>query len=770
MALFGRFVRSVMSAAVISALAFGGLVLVGGEAVAQSGDADSEEAQGLSLSVPVALAVRVARPPVLDGRVVDDPTWLSAEPATGFRQTRPDEGQPATQRTEVRIVYTEDTLYFGVVCFDTDPNGIIMSDSRRDSSLDDTDSFQIVLDTYLDQQNGFVFGTNPAGLEFDGQLVNEGQGGGRFGRGGGRTQGGAGGGFNLNWDGSWQVATQISEIGWSAEFAIPFRTIRYPSGQSQTWSMNFQRNIRRNNETAFWAPLPRQYGLYRLSMAGRLSGLEVPAQRNLKITPYVLSERLRQNATTSRPRLDDWTGDFGTDLKYSITPALTLDATYNTDFAQVEVDEQQVNLNRFNLFFPEKRPFFLENAGLFTVGNPGQTEIFFSRRIGIGPEGEVIPIVGGGRLSGQVGNGFNVGFLNMQTDTVDEPDDPVAANNFTVARVRKDLGNRSNVGAIFVNRSATGRLAGDSDHNQTYAVDGRVGIGQDGSINGFMARSQTPDLTGNEYAYGLNSAYSSQAWEASLSYSEVAENFNPEVGFLTRTEFRSVGARVQYAYRPEDFFGLHELRPHVGFNGFWDFEGVQETGRTHIDNHWEWPDGTQVHTGMNITREGVVDSFEIFPDVVVPPGTYDHQEAQLVVMTNQGAPLSFSMRTTIGGFFGGDRVAMIPTVRFRVGETLNTEFGLSRNDIDIPGGSFVTNLARARISYSFSPRISLQTLIQYNDRADLWSANLRLAWLQQANTGLFLVYNDTRGIGSAMPSAAGRTLTLKYTQLFDILQ
>ena len=212
-------------------------MLVGGEAVAQSGDADSEEAQGSSLSVPVALAVRVERPPVLDGRVVDDPTWLSAEPATGFRQTRPDEGQPATQRTEVRIVYTEDTLYFGVVCFDTDPNGIIMSDSRRDSSLNDTDSFQIVLDTYRDQQNGFVFGTNPAGLEFDGQLVNEGQGGGRFGSGGGRTQGGAGGGFNLNWDGSWQVATQISEIGWSAEFAIPFRTIRYPSGQSQTWSM-----------------------------------------------------------------------------------------------------------------------------------------------------------------------------------------------------------------------------------------------------------------------------------------------------------------------------------------------------------------------------------------------------------------------------------------------------------------------------------------------------------------------------------------------------
>ena len=249
-------------------------------------------------------------------------------------------------------------------------------------------------------------------MEYDGQVTNEGSGSGRMGGGGGggaggfrpgggsQQQRGSGGGFNLNWDGAWQVSAKISEIGWTAEFAIPFRTLRYPTSEAQTWGLNFQRNIRNRNEEAFWAPLPRQFSLHRVSLAGQLQGIEVPPQRNLKLTPYVLGETVNRTAgqrTTS-------TGDFGADLKYSVTPSLTLDMTYNTDFAQVEVDEEQINLDRFNLFFPEKRPCFLENAGLFSVGQPGQIEIFFSRRLGIGASGDQIPILGGGRLSGKIGN------------------------------------------------------------------------------------------------------------------------------------------------------------------------------------------------------------------------------------------------------------------------------------------------------------------------------------------------------------------------------
>jgi hypothetical protein len=317
---------------------------------------------------PVAIAVRVAEPPTLDGNVLDDPAWKAAPVISGFLQEQPNEGQPSSERTEVRIIFTDDTLYVGVVCFDRDPALIIASDSRRDADLEDTDSFRIIFDTYRDRQNGFVFGTNPAAVEYDGQVTNEGQGGGGLGF-GQRQQSGSGGGFNLNWDGAWEVRTLTDERGLHAEFAIPFRTLRFPSGTEQSWGVNFQRNIRRRNERAFWAPISRQYNLYRLSLAGTLAGIETPVIRSLRATPYVLGNALESG---NRPVDSRFLGDVGIDFKYSLTPSLTLDATINTDFAQVEVDDQQVNLDRFALFFPEKRPFFLENAGFFSVGNPGE--------------------------------------------------------------------------------------------------------------------------------------------------------------------------------------------------------------------------------------------------------------------------------------------------------------------------------------------------------------------------------------------------------------
>ena len=750
-----------------------GLALVIASPVSAAGQSAQSDDSDASVTFPGAVAVQVSSAPIMDGQVLDDPAWTGVEPVTGFRQTTPEEGAPATERTEVRVAYSNDTLYFGVVCYDSDPSTIIVSDSRRDSPLTETDSFQIILDTYLDQQNGFVFGTNPSGLEYDGQVTNEGQGSGGFGSftgggggGGGRQQRGAGRGFNLNWDGSWEVQTQVSDIGWSAEFAIPFRTLRYPTEASQTWGLNFQRNIRRRNETAFWAALPRQYDLYRLSLAGQLTGLEVPAQRNLKIVPYVLGDAIHSEiADNGTPLL----GDAGVDLKYSLTPSLTFDATYNTDFAQVEVDDQQINLDRFNLFFPEKRPFFLENAGLFGVGNSGSTELFFSRRIGIGPGGVAIPILAGGRLSGQVGGNVNVGLLSMQTEGIEGV---APSNNFTVGRVRKDLPNRSNVGAIFVNRQASGDLADVDDYNRTFGVDGRWGIGENTTITGFAARTQTPGLVGNEHAYSLSYGYNSQEWRLNYSFTEVGENFNPEVGFLRRRGFRNASAATFYTFRlsPEAPLKLHEIRPHVVWNSFWDFDGFQETMFAHIDSHWEFKGGAEVHTGMNLRTEGVTQAFEIFPGVIVPPGTYDDHETQIVVMSNQGAALSGQVRFTAGGFFGGDRLAISPSVRLRVGEAFNTEVGVTRNDISLPSGDFVTNLIISRTSFSFTPRVFIQSLIQYNDRADLWSANLRFGVLGQANTGLFLVYNDTRGLSDLTPETASRSLTLKYSHLFDVFR
>ncbi len=732
-----------------------------------AGDAAAQPAAPATAPLAATLsttATRASEAPTIDGDVAGDPAWTSAMPITNFWQEQPDEGQPASEKTEVRVIFTADTLYVGVQLFDSDPSGIIVSDARRDAPLDDTDSFQMIVDTYRDRQNGFVFGTNPAGIEYDGQVTNEGQGGGGLGF--GRMQsGGSGSGFNINWDGAWTVRAKITDQGWAAEFAIPFRTLRYPAATEQTWGINFQRNIRRKNERAYWAPIPRQFNLYRLSLAGTLGGVQTPALRNLRITPYALGNALESGV---RPVDSAVLGEVGGDLKYSLTPSLTLDATVNTDFAQVEVDDQQVNLDRFPLFFPEKRPFFLENAGFFSFGNPGEVDLFFSRRIGIGGAGQSIPIMGGGRVSGKAGR-FNVGVLNMQTD---DYQDTLAGTNFSVARVSRDLPNRSSIGAIFTNRLAIGDLAPNAAAARTYGIDGKWGIGASTMVTGFVAKTDTEGVTTGDHAFNLRSQTNRPKWDLDLGYREVGAGFDPQVGFLSRKGYRKPDARIGTRFRPKDFIGIQELRPHANFRGFWGLDGFQETGYLHLDNHWQFRDSTEIHTGMNLTREGVRRAFEIYPGIVVPPGTYDHAEAQLVGMTNQGAPFSVSMRATIGGFFGGDRVGLNPSVRMRVGDALTADVSYQRNDVRLPRGDFVTNLVRARVSYSFSSRVFTQALVQYNDRADLWSMNFRFGWLQAANTGLFVVYTDTRGLYDLFdrPERTDRSLIVKYSYMFDLFR
>jgi hypothetical protein len=721
------------------------ILCAGGQALAAAADT-------APTAPPVAQAAESESAPTLDGDVLNDPAWSGVPAETGFWQTTPDAGAPASERTEVRILATRDALYFGIVCFDREPGRIVVNESRRDSSLDATDSFQIILDTYRDRQNGFVFGTNPAGLEYDGQVTNQGQGGDSMSL----------GGFNPNWDGSWSVKTRMGEFGWSAEFEIPFRTLRYARGERQDWGLNMQRNIRRRSELAYWAPLSREHNLFRVSSAGGLEKLPVPSQRNFKLTPYVLGTVAR-DVEGGLPRETD--AQAGGELKLSVTPSLAFDATVNTDFAQVEVDEQQVNLDRFSLFFPEKRPFFLENAGFFTAGTPSEVELFFSRRIGIGPSGEVIPILAGLRLSGKLA-GANVGLLEMQTRSLDGS---VPANNFAVARVFQEFRNRSGIGVIAINRQATGDLAGDSDWNRTLGIDGRLGIGRYLDLSGYAARTFTPGEQRAQHAAHFASVWRTAAWELNAKYTDVGAGFNPEVGFLRRREYRKAEGMVFHTARIESGrFGLLEARPHVSYRGFWKPDGFQESGFLHVDNHLEWRSGWELHTGVNFTREGLRGPFEIYPGIVVPPGTYDNAEGSLVGISNPAAPVSLQVNLTAGGFFDGSRVAVQPSLRARVGETLNAYLDWQRNDVSLPAGRFVTNLLKLRVSYSFTPRLYLQGLVQYNDTIDNWSSNLRFGWIQTANTGLFLVYNENRESESGLP-LRDRSLTLKFSRLFDVL-
>jgi len=622
--------------------------------VVAAGLVPAGHAQDLTAPVaaPVARATALDTEPVIDGEVLGDPAWEGANAISGFWQTQPDAGQPATQKTVVYVGYSDSALYIGMVAYDDEPLEIISTDSRRDSSLDDTDSFRVLIDGLMDRQNGFIFGTNPAGIEFDGQVNREGT---------GQFVPGGNGGFNLNWDAPWSVRSKVSAIGWSTEMRIPFSSLRYGAEEVQSWGINFERRIRRNNEIAYWAPMSRDRDLLRVSEAGTIEGIRSPKQRSLLLTPYALG-RARRGGGLDGTQTDK---EIGFDLKYSMTPSLTLDATYNTDFAQVEVDEQQVNLDRFSLFFPEKRPFFLENSGQFTVGNPREVELFFSRRIGIA-SGTPVPIDGGVRLSGKVGPTTNVGLLYMGAEDVPGV---ASTNRYTVARINQELANRSSIGILYVDRNGDGTLAGNGgdDQNQTYAVDGRWGIGENLLLQGWAAKTDTPTLDGNDSAFSLNGDYNDADWSMNLGYTEVEENFNPEVGFLARTAYRKVNARILRRVRPKHLGRLFELRPHMSYRGFWDFDGFQETGFLHIDNHWEFESGMEIHTDMNFTREGVKEAFEIVDGVFVQPGTYDHKEAMLQYLGNRSAPLNFSLRAVFGGRFGGDRVSLTPTLRYRIG-------------------------------------------------------------------------------------------------------
>lgn len=704
-------------------------------------------------------AVAVETDPIIDGNIITDKVWQSITPLSTMIQIRPKFGEAASEKTEIRVAYSKNTFYVAVICYDTDPNAIVVSDSRRDADLSDEDSFLFILDTYNDQQNGFLFGTNSNGMEYDAQIDNEGKGNFNQNR---QQQGGVIGGTNLNWDASWQVKTETGDYGWSAEFAIPLRSLRFSSGDDQTWGINFQRNISKTSEVAYWAPLPLGFDIKRLSLAGKITGLSLKNPGNLKVIPYVLMQSSKDKGVD--PNKSNTEFDAGLDVKFSVTPSLTLDLTYNTDFAQVEVDDQQVNLDRFNLFFPEKRPFFLENAGQFSVGSPGEVDLFFSRRIGIGNDGALVPIIGGARLSGKMGQ-TNVGLLTMFTDEVNESG--IQKNNFSVARINQDFPrSRSSIGGVFINRSGLGDLP--QDHNSVYAIDGKWGIGQKFTITGFAAKSETPEISKDEHAFKIGGEYNWDGWLLSAAYTEVGEGFNPEVGFLQRSAFKKPEFLIFKTHRLKNWGNMLELRPHVSYRGYWNFEGEQITGFLHVDNHWVWNSGFEIHTGINFTTEGVQQTFDL-SGVTIPADTYKHAEMQLVLTTNPNKMISLNSRTLIGGYFGGDRISNSGTVNFRMGDKFNSSLTFSHNILNLPNGDLTAFVSGLRLTYSFTPRMFVQSLLQHNNVSNITSINARFGWLQNANTGLFVVVNLVKDTDD-FDMLNNQSLTIKYTHRFDLMR
>jgi hypothetical protein len=713
------------------------------------------------------IAVRAAGPITLDGSL-DESAWANAPVALNFIQNDPREGEPATFDTEVRVLYDDNSLYIGVFAKDDQPGGIIVSDLKKDFNTGSSDGFRVVIDTFKDGRNGYSFATNPAGAKWDAQMANE-----------GREN-------NSSWDGIWEVKTRVTELGWYAEIEIPFRSLKFNNDDPQTWGLNFERKLRRLNEDSYWSPLPRIYNLERVSLAGTIEGMRgVRPGKNIRVKPYAAASS--NTIGTASPA-----GNFdaGLDVKYGVTSGLTWDFTVNTDFSQVEADEQQVNLSRFSLLFPEKRDFFLENSGIFQFGGGGggpggggggggggnsqagrqnasqDMRLFFSRRIGLSDAGDAIPILGGTRLTGRVGR-YSLGVLNIQQQKLGATSTPgfVPSTNFTALRMRRDILANSDVGVVLLNKEQNGPR-----YNRVAGVDANFRFGFL-DVNGYAARTSAPALAtpgrGEDFTARGSFNYQSGTWQFRGIYSAIGERFTDEMGFVPRRGVNNALLFAGYTFRPAwaSRLGIREIRPHWQMDMFERRRGGLESRY----QDWHVPinlhNSTFIELGVNPNVEQILQPFTINSSraVQVEPGRYDFNEYFILWNSNNAARFSFTSRYNTGKFYDGSKRGYAFGPSFRVNEHLNASANVQINDIDLSTGSFVSKLVTSRINYNVNTRVFVNALLQYNTDSGQLSSNLRFNIIHRPLSDIFIVYNEQRDERSG--DLVNRALIAKMTYL-----
>ena len=723
----------------------------------------SRDAQGRA----TIRAVRLSEGIRLDGNL-DEEVYRTVPPITDYVQNVPDVGQPATERTETWVLFDGSNLYIAARCYDSAPSSEWVADEmRRDSrQLRQNDTFGLMLDTFYDRRNGLTFYTNPLGAIADFETTNEGN-------------------PNSDWNPVWDVRTGRFDGGWTVEMEIPFKSLKYPAGVAQVWGIQLRRVVRRKNEWNYITRVPLSAaggqgsgGIFRVSAAATLTSLEVPAGSNtLEIKPYAIG-----GVTTDRmadPVVDnDRSGDFGLDVKYGVTQNLTADFTYNTDFAQVEVDEQQVNLTRFSLFFPEKREFFLEGRGIYDFGRSGgfggggggfgrglAPTLFFSRQIGL-QRGQVVPILGGGRLTGKAG-AFSIGALNMQTD--DETVSGARSTNFTVLRVKRDLLRRSSVGMIYTGRSVS--LVGDGA-SHAYGMDANFAFFENVNFNGYFAKTHTPDSTGKDTSYQARFNYAADRWGVEVDHLLVEDNFVPEVGFVRRDDFRRTFVSGRFSPRPA---AIESVRRFV-FQTSLDYTltadtNVLETRQNQLRVATEFENSDQLRVDLTRSYELLENLFEIADGVAIPVGGYTFSDVSLSYQLGAQRRTSGSFSVQRGAFFSGDITAVgFTRGRLVLTPQLSVEPGISINWVDLPEGSFTTNLVTTRVNYTFTPRMFFSGLLQYNSSNDTLTSNLRLRWEYQPGSELFVVYTEDRDTATLDPRRFSQTrnhgFVVKFNKLF----
>ncbi len=699
-------------------------------------------------------ASRVREAMRTDGRI-DEAIYREVLPIGDFIQFEPVNGAPATEQTEVWILFDDDNLYVSGKAYDRSPERWVLNEMRRDiPNVSANESIGFSIDTFNDKRNGFLFEVNALGGFLDAQVTNE--------------------GFppNANWNSVFAVQVGRFDGGWTFEYRIPFWSLRYQPGTTQVWGFNMRRVVRWKNEESHIVPVPfslgQRRGLMQISLNAPLVGIEVPPRgKGVELRPFGIASVTSDNL--ARPAVaNDLTGNGGLDLKYGITQNLTADLTWRTDFAQVEVDEQQVNLTRFNLLFPEKRTFFLEGQGIFNFGigagpntNGGDVPtMFFSRQIGLS-RGQVVPILGGGRLTGKVGP-YSLGVINIQTD--DKPSVGAVSTNFSVVRLRRDIFRRSSIGMLYADRSHSLNSPGRA---KTYGADAGFSFFNDINVNTFITRTETPGISVDALSYRGQFNYAGDRYGLVAERLVIDEGFNPEVGFVRRPNMRKWTGTARFSPRPRRTRLVRKML----FEGTGSY--IENNASLLESRQWDQTFGLDFNSGDTVRLqttqqyEFLARPFRIDPKATIPVGGYQFNNAALRYTLGAQRPFAATLSLEHGSFYAGDKTTVgVSAGRFNLSNRIQVQPGVSVNHVTLPFGQFTATQLQSRVVYTLTPRTFIAGLLQYNSSNRILSTNLRLRWEYVPGSELFVVYTDERNAAaSGLPDLNNRAFVVKWAPL-----
>ena len=692
-------------------------------------------------------AMRITDALKIDGSL-DEPAWSLAQPATDFLQQQPTEGVPASEHTEVRVLFDDKNIYFGIRAFDSDAKHINARELVRDADFSNDDTVAIMLDTYHDRRNAFRFIVNPLGTQQDALITDEGR------------------DINVTWNGAWISAGRIDDKGYTVEIEIPLTTLRFKEGL-ESWGFNISRAIRRKNEENLWTSWQRSFGLERVSQAGELSGVDEIRRRRLReIKPYASGD-WREGA----PRVGANGFDAGARArigievaKLGITPSLTAEFTVNPDFGQAEVDDQIVNLSRFSVFFPEKRDFFLENSGIFLFGREGENQAFFTRRIGLTDNGSPVPIDYGVKLTGKIGR-YNVGFLQVQTRKLGEfaTGLGIPRQQFSVLRVKRDILKRSYIGAILVNRQGATTVGGAS-YNRVGGADAEFNLTDHYKVKAFWMGSATPGVRSGAGSSRLESIFENDLYRFITVYEDVGAKFNPEVGFIERNAIHQYFGQFAYKPRPKFIPHVQQMEFETQIEYYTDRAGKLATRQTELSWDTVFKNSSELFfRPIEAVNDVLTEPFQIRRGIIIPPGTYEFNRPQISFTSDLSKRIVFHGREKWGDFYSGKRYETSGGITWRPNSHLLVDLSESYNKVRLREGNFTTSLFSGRLNYNFSRKLLTSALIQLNSAARLSVINVRLRYIYRPNSDFFIIYNQSTGAGLERPSSS---LQIKLTRDF----